>query len=138
MIAHFLRSEHILTGNGEHFDPNWLDSDTIVLPPKIDWDYQREMRFEDVYVWEKICEPWQWGVYAAWDPYAEFYVVRHEINYFRDRRTALDEKPIYEFEYYYGHNAQARLIHRMKEIGILHYARFNDVWVEPEKMWLYA
>jgi hypothetical protein len=134
----FLRTEHILTGLGEHFDPNWMDSDTIVLPPKIEWDYQRELRIEDVYIWEKIIEPWQYGVYAAWDPYAEFYILRTEINHNRDRHNPANDKPIYEFELFYGQGAQARLVNRLKTLNIFHYIKPTDMWIEPEKMWLYA
>jgi hypothetical protein len=134
--GNFLRTEHLLTGVGDHFDINWLNSDTIILPPKEEWDYQRELRFEDVHIWEKICEPWQWGVYAAWDPYAEFYVLRHEINHFRNRQII--ENPIYEFEYFYGAGAQERLIQKMRKIDILKYTKFSKIFVEPEKMWLYA
>lgn len=133
----FKRTEHILTGSGEHFDPNWMDSDTIVLPPKIEWDYQRELRIEDIYIWEQIIEPWQYGVYAAWDPYAEFYLLRTEVNHFRSRFKN-DEPPIFEFETFYGQGAQARLAQRLKELNIFHYVKLNDTWVEPEKMWLYA
>jgi hypothetical protein len=75
-------------------------------------------------------------VYAAWDPYAEFYVLRHEVNHFRDRSKL--ETPIYSFEYYYGPGAQERLIQKMIEIDILKYAKFNAMYVEPEQMWLYT
>jgi hypothetical protein len=135
--GNFLRTEHLLTGKGDHFDIEWLNSNKVVIPPNEEWDYQRELRLEDVYIWEKICQPWQWGVFAAWDPYAEFYVLRHEVNHFRDLSKD-DEMPIYEFEYYYGAGAQDRLIQRMKQLDILKYTKFNSTWVEPEKMWLYT
>ena len=138
MIATFLKTEHILTGEGEYFDPNWFDSDTIVLPPKVDWDYQREMQIEDVYIWEKICEPWEYGVYAAWDPNGEFYILRKETNFHRPGRGFEVVPRLFEFEYYYGAGAQQRLIQRMDQLGILRYAKFHTTWVEPEKMWLYA
>jgi hypothetical protein len=133
----FKKSEHILTGVGEFFDPNWMDSDTIVLPPKIEWDYQREMQFEDVYVWEQLCEHWEYGVYAAWDPYAEYFVLRKELEY---EKVAWDVNHVrkFEFETFYGKGAQEALVKRMTELNIVRYIKLNKIWVEPEKMWLYS
>jgi hypothetical protein len=133
----FKKSEHILTGFGEFFDPNWMDSDTIVLPPKIEWDYQREMRFEDVYIWEQLCEPFEYGVYAAWDPYAEFFVLRKELEY---EKVAWDVNHVrkFEFETFYGQGAQQALMKRMAELNIIRYVKLNQIWVDPEKMWLYS
>ena len=131
----FKKTEHILSGTGEHFDPNWLDSNEVILPPKFDWDYQREMRVEDVYLWEQITEPWEYGVYAAWDPYAEFFLLRRETDY---EKLAWDptHKRQFQFETFYGQGAQARLIQRMRQLGIP--VHFNDVWIDPEKLWLYS
>jgi len=62
--------------DGEHFDENWMDRNTLYLPPNSPWISDRPIRFEDVDLWEVICE-WSGlcGVYAAWCPYAEYYIV---------------------------------------------------------------
>lgn len=110
----------------EVFDPNWMDSDTLILPPKTNWDYAREMQIEDVNIWEVIYEQGGGlGLYAAWDPYAEFYMItghHHKI---------LSNK----LEFYYGKNAGQIVYKRCKELGIPVF--LNQVWVEKDDMWLY-
>jgi hypothetical protein len=121
----FKSTQNIFTDNGEVFDPNWMDSDKLILPPKEPWDYKREMNIEDVDVWELVYEQGGGvGVYAAWHPYAEFYLIR----------TGWWNAPD-NIETYYGAGAQKLVQKRMKELGM----RFNlhQHWVEPEDMWLY-
>lgn len=112
----------------EVFDPNWMDSDTLVLPPNPKWDYEREMQIEDVDIWEVI---WQagggYGVYAAWCPYAEFFL----FTYNPERGGPATIK----WETFYGKGAQKRLKKRLKEFGIPYPQ--NKVWVEEEDMHLY-
>jgi hypothetical protein len=60
----------------EVFDENWMNYDGVYLPPKTNWDYKKELQIEDVQIWEVIYEQGGGtGVYASWDPYAEFYMV---------------------------------------------------------------
>ncbi len=71
-------TQHLLgwRQDGEVFDPNWMDYDTVQTPPSVPWSKSRPIRFEDVDVWEVICEEsGPIGVYAAWCPYAEYYIV---------------------------------------------------------------
>jgi hypothetical protein len=111
----------------EYFDPNWMDSDKLVLPPKRDWDYAREMHLEDVDLWEVIAEAGGgWGVYASWSPYAEFYLIR------TGWQNDLLGKGI---EVYYGAGAQKSVQKRIKELGFNVHTQKH--WVEPENMWLY-
>lgn len=105
----------------EVFNPNWMDSNTLILPPKKDWDYKREMVIEDVNIWEVIFE--QGGgasVYASWDPYAEFYLIIYQN----------------QIETFYGQGAQKRLIKFLKDKNIPF--NLNTIWVDNEKMWLYV
>lgn len=69
--------DNLLVGNdGEMFDPNWMDRPTMQAPMPHPWKERRPIRFEDVDIWEVICEfTGLSGVYAAWCPYAEYYVV---------------------------------------------------------------
>jgi hypothetical protein len=104
----------------EAFDPKWMDSDKIILPPKKDWDYKREMQIEDVNLWEIIFDYGGGiGLYAAWDPYAEFFMLTYRGS----------------IETFYGKGAQIRLKERLKELN-LKYPQ-NLYWVDDEKMWLY-
>jgi hypothetical protein len=73
----FKTTQNIFKDFGEHFDPNWMDSDSLILPPKKEWDYKRPMQIEDVDLWEVIYEQGgSVGVYAAYNPFAEFYMIR--------------------------------------------------------------
>lgn len=121
------RTTKDIFGTTEYFDANWIDSNNVFLPPKIDWDYSREMRVEDVDIWEVVYEQGgQFGVYAAWMPYAEFYMFRVGWE--------LEEKH-HGIETYYGPKAQDILRKRLKEFGIK--LPKNKIWVEPSDMWLY-
>jgi hypothetical protein len=99
----------------EVFNPNWMDSDTVILPPKRDWDYQREMHIEDVDIWEVLYEASHGiGVYASWSPYAEFYLIttgwKPEVAGQRINDRI--------WETYYGADAQEKVYKRSKELRI--------------------
>ena len=67
-----------LSKDGEYFDENWMNYDRIwqYAPKEVPWDGDRPIRFEDVDLWEVITEvSGPIGVYAAYMPYAEYYVV---------------------------------------------------------------
>jgi len=122
----FKTTHNIFVDSGEYFDPNWIDSDKLILPPKTNWDYTREMQIEDVNIWEVVYQ--QGGglaLYASWDPYAEFYMVT---NY---HFKTISNK----IETYYGPNASMSAYKRAKELGMP--VELNTHWVEPEDMWLY-
>jgi hypothetical protein len=119
----FKTTVNIFIDAGEHFDPNWMDSDKLVLPPKTDWDYQREMKIEDVDIWEMLFEG-GYGVYAAWSPYAEFYLIKPP-----------GWIPSLDIETFYGPGANKQVMKRMKELGIPFTP--NKIWVDNEDMWLY-
>lgn len=111
----------------EVFNPNWMDSDTLILPPKTDWDYQREMQIEDVNIWEVIYEQGgRFGLYASWDPYAEFYMIVPGWQLL-DQGSGI--------ETYYGADACNRAQRRMIELGIP--VQSTITWVDDDKMWLY-
>jgi hypothetical protein len=119
----FKTTENIFKDKGEYFDPNWMDSDKLVLPPRTSWDYKRNMQIEDVDLWEVIVEA-GYSIYAAWSPYAEFYMLIPTVFY--------DTEGV---ELYYGKGASNMIIKRTKELGIP--ISTNKIWVEPEDMWLY-
>lgn len=67
--------------DGEYFDENWMNYDFIwqYAPQPILWKSEREINFEDVDLWEVISEVSDGqgfiGVYAAYQPYEEYYIV---------------------------------------------------------------
>jgi hypothetical protein len=67
-----------LAKDGEVFDDNWMNFDRIAqyAPPSPEWGEKRPLRMEDVDIWEVITEmSGPVGVYAAWCPYGECYLV---------------------------------------------------------------
>lgn len=124
----FKTTHNILTKpwEDELFDPNWMDSDKVKLPPKVDWDYSRELFIEDIDVWEVLYQgSGGMGVYAAWMPYAEFYMIT--IGWNKEGSIMI--------ETHYGAGAQKIVKKRSKELGMP--LSVNEVWIEPEHMWLY-
>jgi hypothetical protein len=117
----FKTTKNILIDGGEYFDPNWMDSDSLVLPPKEQWTYDRNMQIEDVDLWEVIYEA-GFAVYAAWSPYAEFYLV-------------IDLQTKAGLEAFYGPGAIDQVLARAKQRGIT--LPLHEHWVEPDQMWLY-
>jgi hypothetical protein len=124
----FRTTVEIFKNSGEHYDPNWMDSKTIQLPPNKKWDYKRDLQIEDVNIWEVLYEEGNGSrVYASWDPYAEFYILMPKVS---------EISKINNIEVYYGAGAQKLLQKRIKELGIRLDPTFH--WVEDDEMWLYA
>ena len=114
---------------------NWMDSNKLQLPPggpdnpKLKWDYSREMVIEDVDIWEVLYEASGGiGVYAAWLPYAEFYMITTGWipNTVNDRII----------ETYYGPTSQKQMYARATVLGIP--LRVHTVWIDDEDIWLHA
>lgn len=75
-MPRFKSTQNILKDNSEEFDPNWLDRPSLELPPSIPWDRSRQLQVEDIDLWEVITETaGPCGLYAAWLPYEEFYMI---------------------------------------------------------------
>ena len=116
----------------EVFNPNWMDSDKLILPPTKTWDYQRELQIEDIDIWEVLYEASGGiGVYAAWSPYAEFYLLTTGWLPLKENMRVNDRL----IETYYGQGAQQKVMKRAQELDIP-LPTFNS-WVDPENMWLY-
>lgn len=110
----------------EVFDENWMDSDKLVLPPTIKWDYSREMKIEDVDIWEVIYyQGGGLGLYAAWMPYAEFYMITHHLLLYKNDAI----------ETYYGQGASEKAYKRAIELGMP--ITKNKIWVDQNDLWLY-
>ena len=105
-MPQFKTNQNIFKDFGDEvWNDNNMDSDKIMLPPSPDWSYDRIMEIEDVEVWEVIIERGGGtAVYAAWCPYAEFYMVRHSWGE--------------ELEVFYGRFVQPQVIERIDELKI--------------------
>jgi uncharacterized membrane protein YbaN (DUF454 family) len=122
----------------EVYNSNWLDSNSIYLPPKKEWDYQRELQIEDVDIWEVLYEGSNGiGIYASWSPYAEFYLVTKGINYKNDPRfyERSGNTPYWDklVETFYGRGAQMKVqvLARQLDIPINTF----QTWVDDNEMW---
>lgn len=121
----FKTTYNIVVDSGEYFESKWMDSNELQLPPKQDWDYSRELNIDDVDLWEVIYENSDaFGLYAAWLPYAEFYLMRFGWR---------DESP--KLETFYGPGAIKRVIAKAREFGVD--LPLHKHWVDNDKMWLY-
>jgi hypothetical protein len=122
----------------EAFESKWFESNEIVLPPSKEWDYKRELTVEDVDYWEVLYERGGGvGVYAAWQPYAEFYMITTGLDFKNDARNINGH--LYHdrvFETYYGPGAEHKVKQRAKELGIL--LLEQTTWVEDKDMWLHS
>jgi hypothetical protein len=109
-------------GTEESFDSAKFDLNNVFIPPSNKkWNYEKELTIENIELWEVIYEEsGQIGVYAAWEPYAEFYMIRNKL----------------EIEVYYGKGALQKTVNKMKNIKIP--VNYNSIWVENEDMWLYS
>ena len=123
----FKTTRNIFVDFGEYFDPNWMDSDRVILPFRSEWDYSREMKVEDVDIWEVVGERGGGnGIYASWSPFAEFYMIRAGWQ---------KEDAGWGVETYYGPSAQKKVMKRMRELD--YPITMFQHWVEPEDMWLF-
>ena len=64
--------------DGEVFDENWMNYDNIFqyMPDPTPWTENRPPRVDEIDIWEVITEiGGPIGVYAAWQPYADLYLV---------------------------------------------------------------
>jgi hypothetical protein len=121
----FKSTQNIFKDFREVFETKWADSNKIEVPPHPNWDYSRELQIEDVDIWEVIYEASGGvGLYAAWCPYAEFYLLR----------TGWWNMPN-DIETYYGKGAQKKVQKRVRELNWPVFTQ--EHWVEPEDMWLY-
>jgi hypothetical protein len=114
----------------EAFDVNWMDSNKIVLPPNKPWDYARELKLEDVSLWEQIYyQGGGLGLYASWDPYAEFYMITSKG--IPDSVTGIN----LNIETFYGEDAGKKAYKKAISLGMP--IQVREKWVDPEDMWLY-
>jgi hypothetical protein len=114
----FKSNANIFKDQGEYFESKWMDSNELVLPPTTDWTYDRELQIDDVDLWEVIHEG-AFGIYAAWSPRAEFYMI---LPFWK----MVDKG--HSVETFYGIDAGLKTQQRAKELGIT--LPLNNYWVD--------
>lgn len=103
-MPRFKSTQNILKDNNEIYDANWFDKPFLELPPSPKWDNKRQLQIEDIDIWEVISEQGGGvGLYAAWMPYAEFYMI---VN-----KGKIDST-------YYGKGSDKYAAKRADELGI--------------------
>ena len=121
-------TKNIFVDYDEHFDQNWMDQNSVYIPPNRKWDYKEELKLEHIDLWEVIWES-DFSVYAAYDPYAEFYLLKYPLRF-------MEEKPeLPPYETFYGKLAQQRLMNHLSQWNIE--LPINKLWVEDNELWLY-
>lgn len=109
-----------LSKDGEFFDENWMNYDSIYqyIPSNPQWNENRPIKFEDVDLWEVIAEiSGPIGIYAAWSPYAHYFVVMKDW-------TIIGE--------FWGIEGEKRVQKFMRDNGI-HYF-LNNVWIDDDNV----
>jgi len=110
--------------DGEYFIEDWMNYDSLsqYLPPSPIWLENRPIKFEDVDLWEVIVE-WTGlsGVYAAWAPYAHYFIVT-------DEWKIIDE--------FWGIQGELKLQQYLKSINIPF--SLSKIWVDEENVQLYT
>ena len=116
----------------EIFNINHFDRNDIYLPKTSEWDYNREMQIEDVDIWEVIYEASGGiGIYAAWTPYAEFYLLTTGWKPLLPNQQINDRM----CETYYGSGAQQKVMMRANALNIP--ISTQKIWVDNDQLWLY-
>ena len=112
--------------NQHDFNLNTLPNYHAELPDKQSWLHRNDLTFDKVRVWETLYyKGGVMGMYAAWDPYAEFFVITH--NLFLDSPAGI--------EIFYGPGAIRQFYNRAKELGVE--LPIGPVWVDPEHLTIY-
>lgn len=110
-----------------------LNYDIPVNPPSKEWDYKRDLKVEDIDIWEVLYEASGGrGVYAAWLPYAEFYMITTGLVPNTLQTRLVEERKI---ETFYGAGAQDKVFKRAQELGMN--LAVHKTWVEDKDLWLY-
>jgi hypothetical protein len=104
----FKSTYQILNNPWKEDVPN-IDPFPIVRPPSKSWEGNRTIRLDDVNLWEQIYyEPGVIGVYAAWDPIDEFYLITY--NCFLGQNSG--------YKLFHGNTAVDNLIEELKLLEI--------------------
>jgi hypothetical protein len=104
----------------EIFSTEWRDpkSFNMTPPTTYDWNLDRKITISDVERWEQIYHSFgDVGIYAAWRPKAEFYIVVHDL--LLDNKNSVRE--------FHGNNAVD---------DVLDYARSCGITLQNQLIWI--
>jgi hypothetical protein len=80
------KSTYQILNNPWKEDVSNIDPYPQICPPSVEWKEDKNLEITDVSLWEQIYyEPGIIGVYAAWNPKAELYLVTY--NFFLRENT---------------------------------------------------
>lgn len=107
----------------------WCSNSTDLTGYKsseIVWDYDNPINLEDVNLWEELYfQMGNVGIYAAYDPYVEFYIIVY--NLFANLECGIEK--------FYGFGANKQVWERAKKLGID--LPVETVWVSKKEFPLY-
>jgi len=122
-LAVYRTTDEILQSVWENLEdfPN-----TDLYPAREYCNTWQELTYKDIQLWEMICHiPGGISVYAAWNPYTEFYILVHDL--FKKLPCGVEE--------FYGINAERKIIEKLKTLSID--LSKNTVWINPAFSWMY-
>jgi hypothetical protein len=114
----------------EIFADAWEDinniSSTSQFPQREYCNSWYNLTYKDINLWELIYHiPGGISVYAAWNPYTEFYIIVHDL--FKTLPCGIEQ--------FYGSNAEMQIVERLKKFGVA--LPENQVWINPDIAWMY-
>ena len=96
-----------------------ISTDSVATPPNAVWKDERSPTIEEIDLWEQIYyQPGNVGIYAAHEPYADFYLLTY--NLFMDRPEGIQT--------FSGPQAEKQLWQKIKDLKIP--VILNSVWTE--------
>jgi hypothetical protein len=115
----FKRFENILNSpwHSGIFDPQIKS-----LPVSEPWKDTRTPTIDDIDIWEELhFEEGNLGVYAAWHPHTEFYIITY--NLFMGMQKGIEK--------FFGPDAVDQVINRCKDLGVT--LESKQIWVDPNQ-----
>ena len=110
-MPRFKTKYNVFENNEELYSEAIANENGIYIPETWDWDGPSQLSVDDVIIWECLFEKTgPSGIYAAWAPYEEFYIVT-------DRRSVVKE--------FFGPSAKELLNEYCVAEGIPTLVRYN-------------
>ena len=104
----FKSTYQILNNPWKEDVPN-IDQFPAIKPPNTPWKGPEQLDIVDVKLWEQIhYEPGVIGVYAAWDPHDELYLITY--NCFLEENSG--------YTVFYGDTAVDDIVEELKILGV--------------------
>ena len=104
----FKSTYQILNNPWKEDAPN-IDPFPVIRPPSSPWKIDRPIDLDDIELWEQIhYEPGVIGIYAAWNPKDELYLITY--NCFLGERSG--------YKLFRGNDAVDNILEELKMLGI--------------------